>query len=148
MPTAAKLVSAIAFAIVAYVSAHFYALGLPSTASTGALREVSAVVGVLCGWFVMGGFANRKRGLIECTGAGIRTSVLIVLSVIVIFACLDMIDRALKGRYKTPLDAFLGVFEQALALAPPLARPDVLIALLLGGVIGGALAHWAGQRWP
>ncbi|MDP4033815.1 MAG: TrgA family protein [Pseudorhodobacter sp.] len=147
MPTAAKLVAAIAFALIAYLAAHFYALAMPEGRPSGVLREVSAVVGVLCGWFVMGPFAPRARNRVDSMGAGIRTSLTIVVVVVLIFACADMLDRAMKGRYKTPLDAMLGIFEQALGLVPPLAQPDILGVLLLGGLVGGALAHWAGQKW-
>jgi len=148
MPTAAKLVAAIAFGFVAFLAAHLYALSVPNGRPVGVLREVSAVVGVLCGWFVMGPFAHRARGSVEAMGTGIRTSLTIVVWVVLIFACADMLDRAVKGRYDTPLDALLGVFEQALVLLPNLAKPDVLGVLLLGGLFAGALAQWAGKRWP
>lgn len=147
MPTAAKLFAAIAFALVAAVAAQLYVLALPAGRAGGSLREVSALVGLICGWTIMGAAAHRARSRVDAMGTGIRTSFTIVIVVVVIFACVEMLDRAIKGRYKTPLDAVLGVFEQALVLAPPLARPDILGVLLLGGLVGGAIAHWAGQRW-
>ncbi|MDR7126904.1 TrgA family protein [Pseudotabrizicola sp. 4114] len=147
MPTAAKLFAAIIFALVAALAAHLYALALPPGRPPGVLREVSAGVGVICGWWIMGPAATRARGRVEAMGGGIRTALTIVVLVVLIFACAEMMDRAIKGRYKTPLDAVLGIFEQALALIPPLAQPDVLGVLLLGGLMGGAVAHWAGQRW-
>ncbi|MFN4128922.1 MAG: TrgA family protein [Paracoccaceae bacterium] len=148
MPTAAKLFAAIAFALVAVIAAQLYALSMPEGRPTGMLYAVSVGVGLLCGWRVMGPAAKRARGRVDAMGSGFRTSVTIVVLVVLIFACADMLDRAMKGRYKTPLDAVLGVFEQALALAPPLAQPDLIGVLLLGGLLGGAVAHWAGQRWP
>lgn len=148
MPTAAKLVAAIAFAFVAFLAAYVYVLALPTGQTGGVLREVSAAVGLICGWVIMGPAAKRARGRIDAMGSGIRTSLTAVLLVVLIFACADMLDRAMKGRYKTPLDAVLGVFERALILVPPLAQPDILAVLLLGGLFGGAMAHWAGQRWP
>lgn len=147
MPTAAKLVSAIAFACIAFLAAHLYGQAMPGGRPAGVLRETSAVIGVLCGWFIMGASAPRARGRIEAMGTGIRTSFTMVVFVVLIFACVDALDRAMKGRYDSPLDAFLGVLEQALVLAPPVAAPGVLGVLLLGGLFGGALAHWAGQRW-
>ncbi|MFN7224103.1 MAG: TrgA family protein [Paracoccaceae bacterium] len=147
MPTAAKLVSAIIFAFVAFLAAHLYGLSIPGGRPVGVVREVSAVVGVLCGWFIMGPFAHRARGRVEAMGTGIRTSFTMVVCVLLIFACVEVLDRAIKGRYDNPLDALLGVFERAFVLAPPLARPDILGVLLLGGLLGGALAHWTSQRW-
>lgn len=147
MPTAAKLVSAIVFACVAFLAATFYANAIPGGAPPGILPETSAVVGVMCGWFIMGQRAHRTHSRIEAMGTGIRTSFTIVVFVVLIFACIEMMDRAFKGRYDTPMEAILGIFEQAIALAPPLAQPNVLAVLLLGGLFGGAAAHWAGQRW-
>jgi hypothetical protein len=147
MPTAAKLVSAIFFAIAAFVAAHLYGQTTSGVQAPGVLREVSAVVGVLCGWFIMGPQAQRARGQIEAMGTGLRTALTIALVVIVIFAVVEMLDRAIKGRYDTPLDAVLGVFEQALVLAPTLARADVLSVALLGGLFGGALAYRVGRKW-
>ena len=147
MPTAAKLVSGIVFALIAFVAAHLYSHAASGGHVHGTLRAVSAGVGVLCGWFILGPQAVRTRSRVEAMGIGVRTSLTIALVVIVIFAVVEMLDRAVKGRYATPLDAALGVFEQALALAPALARADVLSVLLVGGMFGGALAHWVGQRW-
>jgi len=147
MPTAAKLVAAIAFACIAFLAAHLYALGLSQGRTAGVLREVSAGIGLLCGWWIMGPAATRARGRVDAMGSGIRTSLTIVIFVVLIFACVDMLSRAMKGRYDTPLDALLGVFEQAFVLAPPLAQPEILSVLLLGGLLGGAVAYWAGQRW-
>lgn len=147
MPTAAKLVSAIVFAVIALAAAHLYARSSGTVVSTGLLREVSATVGALSGWFIMGPQAQRVRGRVEAMGTGVRTSLTIAAVVILIFAVLEMLDRAIKGRYDDPLEAALGVFERALVLAPTLVRADVLSVLLLGGLFGGALAHWVSRRW-
>ena len=147
MPTAAKLFSAFAFAAVAYLAAHLYALGLPDGRPAGYLREVSALVGLFCGWWIMGPMATKGRGRIEAMGTGVRTSFTIALMVLFIFATSDMLGRSVKGRYDTPMDAVLGIFELMLLLAPPLFTADILGVLLLGGLIGGAIAQWAGRTW-
>lgn len=147
MPTAAKLFAAVFFAFAAFFAAHLYTISLPEGRGAGVLREVSAVVGVLCGWFIMGPVAHRSVRRIDAMGAGIRTSFTIVIFVVLIFACVEVFDRAIKGRYQTPMDAVLGVFENGLAMIQAAIRPDVLAVLLLGGLFGGALAHWAGKRW-
>jgi hypothetical protein len=148
MPTAAKLFAAIAFALVSAITAHFYVLSLPESRPVGTLYAVSIAVGVICGWMVMGPAAKRARGRVDAMGSGVRTALTILVVVVLIFACADMLDRAMKGRYKTPLDALLGVFEQALVLLPSLARPDIIGTMLLGGLLGGALSYGAGRRWP
>ncbi|MFN3722084.1 MAG: TrgA family protein [Paracoccaceae bacterium] len=148
MPTAAKLVAGLVFGFVAFVAAHLYALSLPDGATSGVLRQVSAVVGVLCGWFVMGPFAKRARGQIDAMGAGVRTSLTMLIVVVLTFAIVEMLDRAIKGRFKTPMDAVLSIFEQGLRLIGSVAQPDILAVLLLGGLVGGSVSRWAGRRWP
>ncbi len=148
MPTAAKLAAAIAFGIVAVLAAFAYIAAMPEGRPSSGLPEVSGVIGVLCGWFIMGPFAHRTQSRIDAMGTGLRTSVTIVVFVLVIFASVEMMKRAIKGRYDTPMEAILSMFELAIDLSRPLASPNVLGVLLLGGLIGGAVSHWTGRRWP
>lgn len=147
MPTAAKLFSAIVFAGVAWLAAQLYAQALPDGRPAGLLREISALVGVVCGWFIMGRFARRGRGRVESMGTGVRTSLAIVASLVLLFAIRDMLQRSVKGRYDSPMDAVLGIFEQALILGGTVFQLEVLAVLLLGGLFGGAVAHWAAENW-
>jgi hypothetical protein len=147
MPTAAKLFSAIVFAGVAWLAAQLYAQALPDGRPAGLLREISALVGVVCGWFIMGRFARRGRGRVESMGTGVRTSLSIVVSLVLLFAVREMLQRSVKGRYDSPMDAVLGIFEQALILGGSVFQLEVLAVLLLGGLFGGAVAHWAAENW-
>lgn len=147
MPTAAKLVAAVTFAIVAFLAADQYAAVIPDGRPPGVLREVSAIVGLLCGWFILGNFLMTPRGQVEAMGTGMRTSVTLAFILLMAFAVWDMLGRALDGRYRNPLESILDIFGRALVLGKPIFTPGVLGVLLLGGLIGGALAHFASRRW-
>lgn len=147
MPTAAKLFSAIVFAGVAWLAALLYSQTMPDGRPAGLIKEISALVGVFCGWFVMGRFARRGRGRIESMGAGVRTSLAIVVALVLLFAVREMLQRSVDGRYDTPMDALLGVFERALVLGNSVIQLEVISVLLLGGLFGGAVAHWAAENW-
>ena len=147
MPTAAKLVAALIFAVIAYVAADQYAFVVPDGRPAGPLREVSALVGLLTGWFVMGDFVMKPRGTVEAMGTGVRCSVTLAFVVLVIYSIWEMLDRALDGRYKGLQDALLDIFARALAFGTPIFTPGVLGVLLLGGLMGGALAKFAADRW-
>jgi hypothetical protein len=54
MPTAPKLFSAVFFALVAALAAHVFIPVLPEGTQTKMFRELSAVIGFFCGWFIMG----------------------------------------------------------------------------------------------
>ena len=145
MPTAAKLAAAVAFALVGAIAAHLYIPVLPEGARTPWLREVSALVGALCGWVVMGPRAGRGRG--ESIGAGLLTSALILFWVLVIYAIAQMIERSMHMMYDGPMEAVLGVFDLMLKYGALLAAPATPVALVVGGALGGLVAEWAGRRW-
>jgi hypothetical protein len=147
MPTAAKLAAAIAFALIGLLIAEFYLRALPEGAVMPWIRLVTVLVGIICGWRILGPLAGRRQGRVDAMGTGIRVALTIVFWVLVIYAIREMLNRSTKGIYKSPLDALLGGFELWLKFAQPLLAPEVIASILLGGIIGGAVAHWAGQRW-
>lgn len=147
MPTAAKLVAAIIFAGVAWLAADQYVPLMPDGRPAGVLREVSAIIGVMCGWVILGGFLMKPRGRIEAMGTGVRTSLTIAFFVLLIFSVWDMLARSVQGRYAGPMEAVLDIFGRALVLGRPLFSPEVVSVLLLGGLIGGAVAQFARTRW-
>jgi len=61
MPTAPKLFSAVFFALVAALAAHVFLPVLPEGTQTKLFRELSAVIGLFCGWFIMG--RSTRRGM-------------------------------------------------------------------------------------
>ena len=95
MPTAAKLSAAAVFAIVALIAAQLYIPLLPEGSSIKYFREVSTVVGLLSGWFVMGRVAGR--GYSDAIGSGLRTSVTILFWVLLIFGSVTMIRKSMPG---------------------------------------------------
>lgn len=147
MPTASKLVAAIVCAIVAFLAAGQYAAVMPDGRPAGLLPEVSAIVGFLSGWFVLGNFLTRPRARLEAVGTGIRTSVTMAFILLIGFSTWEMLLRAIDGRYKNPLEAVLDIFGRALVLGQPIFTPGVLGMLLLGGLVAGAVAHFASTRW-
>lgn len=146
MPTAAKLVAAMAFALVAAIAAHLFIPALPEGSQTAWLREVSAAVGLLCGWWVMGPRAGKGYG--EAAGSGILTSALILFWVLLIFSIVIMIKRSMKMLYDGPMEAVMGVFQLMLDHGRLLAEPATPVALVAGGIIAGGLVEWTGRRWP
>ena len=69
MPTATKLISAVFFALVAALAAHLFIPVLPEGTQIKLFREISAGIGLLCGWFVMG--RSTQRGMVEAINRGL-----------------------------------------------------------------------------
>ena len=145
MPTAAKLFAAVAFAAVAYLAAGIYSRGLPEGTPTGLLGPVCAGLGLICGWRVTGPLAGR--GVMAAMGTGVRTSVTIAFWALLVFSITRMLRESTRMIYDGPMEALQSVFSWMLVYGKLLLTPEVLAALLLGGVFGGWLAEWASERW-
>ena len=73
MPTAAKLCGALAFALMAFFTAEIVKPHMPESTNFGYMSVVAALVGVVCGWMVMGPTAGK--GYYQSVGAGMKTAV-------------------------------------------------------------------------
>ncbi len=146
MPTAAKLTGAVLFALVAALAAHLFIPTLPEGTQIGYFREISAAVGFICGWRVMGTLTGR--GYTEAMGSGIRTSVAILFWLLLGFSIYEMIRKSMKMLYDGPMEAVVGIFDLMLKNGQLLIHPATPVALLIGGVLGGWITEWVGRRWP
>lgn len=145
MPTAAKLVSALLFGVIGYLAARAVIPAMPEGHSVGRLVPLSAGLGVVTGWLVMGGLVGR--GLVAAAGQGLRTSVTLLFWVLVATAIVEMLRRALRKTYDDPMEAVVSVLELMLGNLLLAATPAVLGTLVLGGCVAGVLAELAHRRW-
>ncbi len=145
MPTAAKLFSAFAFALVAFFAANGVVPGLPEGARLGLFIPLSLSVGAVCGWFVMGRTAGR--GYQIAAGSGLRTSATLAFWCVMLFSARLMLQNSIQRRYDGPMQAVTDTFSIALEYAQLLLRPDVLVILVVGGMLGGTFVEWASRRW-
>lgn len=145
MPTGAKLMAAVCFAVVGFVMANYYAFNMPDASSAGPIREGAAVVGAIIGWTVMGG--TTGKGYVEAAGAGVKTAVILVLAALFLLALREMLDNSVKMRYDTALDAILDVFQTMAQRARGLLSLGVFGTVLIGGIVSGLLTENAGRRW-
>ncbi|PWE34228.1 tellurium resistance protein [Maritimibacter sp. 55A14] len=145
MPTAAKLVAAATFAIVGLLAGMAYTQILPEGMATTNLLLTATGVGLFCGWFVMGRLVGQ--GVLPAAGHGLRTSLMIVVWMLLIFSIRQMLIFSTRMRYDGPVDAITGVFKLGAEYATSAATLPVIAVLIVGGLIGGALSEMASQRW-
>ena len=145
MPTAAKMIAGVAFAIVAALAAFAYIPALPQGTSTGYFPELMAALGFLIGWMAVG--RQIGRGYVEGISLGVRASVLIVFWALFLFAIYFMIMRSTKMIYHDAGEALLDVPMQMLRYGKLLASVNLVGVLLAGGVIGGVISEFVGRRW-
>jgi hypothetical protein len=147
MPTAAKFIGAVAFAIVGLLAAFAYIPHLPEgeSTNTGLFPEITAALGFLIGWRAVG--AQARRGYSEAISLGLRASLLLVFWALLGFSIYFMIRISTKMQYDNAGEAVLDVPMQMLKYGKLLWAQDVIVILALGGVIGGMITEYAGRRW-
>jgi hypothetical protein len=145
MPTAAKFVSAVAFALVAAILAQVYIPLLPEGTQTAMLTPVSAGLGLVIGWQVMG--RNVGKPYTEAAATGIRTALTVVFFALLGFAIAEMLHRSTRMVYHGPMEAVLAVFSLCLDYGRLMLDRTFLICIAVGGVVGGLVAEFTGRRW-
>lgn len=145
MPTGAKLMAAVCFAVVGWVLANYYAVNMPDATAAGPIREGAAIVGALVGWSVMGNSVGK--GYVEAAGAGIKTAVVLAVVALFLLAMAEMLDNSVKMRYEDAMEAVLDVFQTMAKRSHALLSLGVFGTILFGGIVGGLLSENAGRRW-
>ncbi len=146
MPTAAKLVSAVAFVLVALWATEAYIPQLPEGTDVGFLREIMATLGFIIGWRSLG--RNVGRGYGEAASYGLRTSILLVFWALLGFSSYTMIVRSTRQIYRADVGkALLDVPNIMMDYGKLMLVQDVLVALGVGGLLAGLAAEWTSRRW-
>lgn len=145
MPTAAKLMASVAFALTGFLAAEAFKLGMPPGMRFGPFSLVIAAIGFICGWRIAGRLAGY--GYTASIGYGLRTSVTLAFWGLLLYSTERMIARSLDMLYDGPIEAVLGVFQLMVELGEKVLTVEVLTVLAVGGVLGGVAAEWGARRW-
>lgn len=146
MPTAARLVSAVWFAMVAAAAAELFRLSVDPSVPMPRLMLLAVLAGVFGGWVVMGPRAGR--GIWMSLVGAIQTTVVIAFWVLLFIGIDRMLTRAWNRIYRDPVEAVLGAFDLMFqSFRTMIAEPTVMAALLVGTLVGGILAELTARRW-
>lgn len=145
MPTGAKLIAAVCFAILGWLAAEIYIPQLPEDTRTGFFREIMAVLGLVLGWLTLG--PSVGRGYVDAASMGMRTSFLLVFWGLLGFSIYFMVRRSTRMIYDNAGDAALDVPMLMLQYGKLMGSVPLIAVLLVGGAIGGLLTEFAGRRW-
>ncbi|MBT0956619.1 TrgA family protein [Alphaproteobacteria bacterium KMM 3653] len=161
MPTAARLFGFLAFAALGFIASGVFIPLLPEGTQTTLLGPINAVIGGLCGWLVCG--PNVGRGYYAAAGIGVRTALTLLFFALIGWATYEMIiDSMRPGAFGGPMEAINGAFALLFEYLTTIALdyritlpvgeaewpvPQVLIALIVGGIFGGWFAEWAAERF-
>ena len=146
MPTAPKLVSAVAFALVGLWAALAYIAQLPPGSSAGFAPAIIAALGFLIGWRSLG--RNAGRGYGESVGYGLRASILISFWALLGFSTYAMLLKSTRQLYRADAGkALLDIPKIMMDYGNVALAQEVLIALVVGGIFGGLAVEFAARRW-
>lgn len=146
MPTAGKLAGAVIFAALGYVIAEAYAMNLPPGTAFPAFGAGLALLGLICGWRIVG--AQARSGLVGALNGGLQTAVTMVFLGLFFFSTWQMILKSLRKMYDGPFEAVVGIFEMMVEYGSYAMTPRVLGLMIVGGFVCGWLTGMIGRRYP
>ncbi len=138
-----KLVAASCLAIIGGLVAEFVKPQMPEGSNFGHMTLISAGVGLVVGWRVMGRRAGRS-GSLELGLVGVAAMVFWGL---VLFGLIEMFRLAMRRRLDEPVEAMERAVTVALEYGVYLLHPNVLITLAVGAVISGMFTNFAARNW-
>ncbi len=145
MPTAARLVAALLLAALAVAVSEMVKPLLPDGTDFGYFTWVNAVLGVLCGWLIVGWRVGHGIGV--SVGTGLTGMAALVFWAIFIQAGYEMLRISLRGRYGGPVEALEDMLRIAIDHAQLLLTPHIVATLLTGGIVSGVAAELANRWW-
>jgi hypothetical protein len=145
MPTAAKLVAALAFAVIGYVIFVSMVIVFADDRIPGYLLPLCCGSGLIVGWVLCG---KNAHGLKSGIGTGYTAIVAQVFIILFFMSFMTMLQRSLRSRYDGPMDAMTDTFTLVSENAFKFATPEIGMIVLIGGFVGGALTGLAARRFP
>jgi len=146
MPTAAKLVAAIALAIAAYAASTVLLFHVEDLQKgRGISHFFFGCVGFIFGWMKLGPAAERGyRG--GWTG-GVAASISVYVACAAIAACHFVYQGFAYHAYKNIDEMLEGLFSKTIEYAMYITVWEVLVAAVFGGLLAGTFSAMAGRLW-
>lgn len=148
MFTAAKVVAALIFGFVAWIAAGLVIAHLEVArpgSQIGWFGELCLAIGLFSGWVMSG--AKAGDGIRASIGYGLTTSALIVFWGLFIVSGEEALQRSLDRRYEGPIQAISEMIKLMIENGQIMAKPDVIIWLVIGAVFGGIVTELASRQW-
>jgi hypothetical protein len=145
MPNAARLIAAIGLTLVAFIASGMIMALVPDRTAFGYFTVVNMIIGVLCGWFVMGKRAGR--GTTSAINNGFTGMVSLVFWALFVQGTYEMIRLAMRNRYDNAFEALVAIFEIMAKFGTILLDVPLIIFLVAGGVLTGIATEYASRRW-
>ena len=145
MPTMGRLVGAILFAGLAWYTSLLIIPLFPVETNLGLFQEVNTFFGLIAGWTVAGPRAGL--GYVAAFSYGLTALVAMVVMALLFNSSVVRVEQSLRKRYDGPGEAVTDVFQMFVDHAIMMATPEIIGTLLIGGIVGGLVTEFFGQRF-
>ncbi|WP_170769547.1 TrgA family protein [Ruegeria lacuscaerulensis] len=145
MPTASRLVAATCLLVVAFLVSSMVIENGEEGKDYGWFTYVNMLLGVICGWKVMGKRAGR--GWTAGVNNGLTGMAALVFWGLFVQGCNEMIRLAMRHRYDGPFEALLAIFQISVEFGQQLLAPEILWTLAIGALVAGLATEEASRRW-
>lgn len=145
MPTAAKLAAAILFGALAWYVSELIKPLFPEGTDLGRFAEFNAVIGAVIGWRVAGGRARTTWP--NAIGYGVTAALSMLLTALFVHSFVIMLSQSFRKVYEGPLEALVDVVRLMVDNFQMVATPAVMVALLVGGILGGLVTEWVARNY-
>ena len=146
MPTAAKLVAALLFAMLAALVAWMTLPHAPHLRDPVRVPLGCALLGIIIGWSMLGRRAGTGPG--GGLAWGLTTGIVLALASVLLWSGWRMLEWAFRKRYDGPVDAVDGLLVLSFEHAALLLHPPILATLVLGAALAGLATERAARFWP
>lgn len=145
MPTAARLVAALCLALLAFIVTGQVKELFPEGTYFGNFLIVNIVLGLICGWVVMGKRAGR--GITPGINNGLTGVAVLLIWAILVQSLNEMVNLAMRNRYGGPFEAITDTFRIAADYGYQIIAPNIIWTLILGAVLAGLATEFASRMW-
>lgn len=145
MPTAAKLIGALGLGAVGWFASEAIRPLMPPHTNFGWFNQVNLILGLICGWRVLGGRVGG--GFSEAVSAGLTGAAALVFWGLFVQGFNQMLANALDKKYDGPMEGVIGIFNLMLEYGEYLLDGTVIGIIVTGGVLTGIIADRVARRY-
>ena len=145
VPSAHKIVSAVMMAGFAFLASEMFKPLMPEETVFGKFSLVNTVIGLLCGWRILG---NRTgNGYSDAISGGLTSTGMLILWALFIQSLNEMLKLAMRNRFDGLMEGLAAVFEISIEFISYMGDGPFLMFLILGSILIGVIAERVHRRY-
>ena len=146
MPTAGRLAGALAFLIYGWYIGGRLVPFFPEGKPPGFLMPLCIVLGIICGWKIVGARANK--GYQAAIGHGLTGAAAFSFWIVFLVSLNQMIGKAMRRFYDGPMEGVVDIFALMVELGKDLLDLNLILSVAIGGIIAAWIAEYFAKRYP